>query len=146
MAATNLCLRYALAKCGKFVSFNFATAILKFDTFSSYHIVRTRITMVTASFSLFALSELVCTKKVFYPILLFPTFSPQASSPLERSRQTDRIEGQRKFFTPCYRSSFFFPLSARGPTRTDSWVSLWLSRHISSQYIPTSSTQFDVRG
>ncbi len=60
-------------------------------------------------FSLFALSELVCTKKVFYPILWFPTYSPQASSPLEHS-------GQRKFFTPCYLSSFF-SLSARGPTR-----------------------------
>ena len=37
------------------------------------------------------------------------TFSPQASSPLERYRW-------RKFFTPCYLSSFF-SLSARGPTR-----------------------------
>ena len=63
--------------------------------------------------SLFELSELVCTKNVFYPILWFPTYLPQASSPLERSRQT---EGQRKFFTPCYLSSFF-SLSARGPTR-----------------------------
>ncbi len=44
------------------VSFNFATAISKFDTFSSYHIVRTQIAKVTASFSLFALAELVCTK------------------------------------------------------------------------------------
>jgi hypothetical protein len=50
------------------VFFNFATAILKFDTFSLYHIVRTQIAKVTASFSLFALSELVCTKKVPYPI------------------------------------------------------------------------------
>ena len=66
------------------------------------------------TFSHFALSELVCTKNVFYPILLFPTFSPQASSPLERSRQRDR---QTNFNTPCYLSSFFFPLSARGPTR-----------------------------
>jgi hypothetical protein len=65
-------------------------------------------------YSLFALSELVCTKNVFYPILLFPTFSPQASSPLERSRQKDR---GTDFFTPRYLSSFFFPLSARGPTR-----------------------------
>ena len=71
------------------VSFNFATAISKFDTFSSYHIVLARITKVTASFSLFALSELVFSKNVFYPILLFPTCSPQASSPLEHSGQTD---------------------------------------------------------
>ncbi len=34
-------------------------------------------------------SELVCTKNVFYPILLIPTYLPQASSPLERSRQTE---------------------------------------------------------
>ncbi len=51
-------------------------AISIFDTFSSYHIVRTRIAKVTASFSLFALSELVCTKKVPYPIhyslLIYP--------------------------------------------------------------------------
>ena len=40
-------------------------------------------------YSLFALSELVCTKNVFYPILLFPTFSPQASSLLERYGRTD---------------------------------------------------------
>ncbi len=32
------------------VSFNFATAILKFDTFSLYHIVRTRIAKVTDFF------------------------------------------------------------------------------------------------
>ena len=45
----------------------------------------------------FLISELVCTKKVFYPILWFPTYSPQADSLLERYRRTD---GQRKFFTP----------------------------------------------
>ncbi len=65
-------------------------------------------------YSLFLLSELVCTKNVFYPILLFPTFSPQASSSLSHHGQT---EGQRNFNTPRYLSSFFFPLSARGPTR-----------------------------
>ena len=48
-------------------------------------------------------SELVCTKKVFYPILLFPTYLPQASSPLERSKQT---EGQRNSSPP----------ETRGPT------------------------------
>ncbi len=64
--------------------------------------------------SLFELSELVCTKNVFYPILLFPIFSTQASSPLERSGWTDR---GTDFFTPCYLSSFFSPLSAWGPTR-----------------------------
>jgi hypothetical protein len=74
------------------VSFNFATAISKFDTFSSYYIVRTRIAMVTASFSLFALSELVCTKNVFYPILLFPLLSHPKLLPLWSvpDRQKDR--------------------------------------------------------
>ena len=63
------------------------------------------------TFSLFVLLELVFTKKVFYPILLFPTYSPQASSPLERSRQTDRENS-----SPPVTQVFFF-LSARGPTR-----------------------------
>ena len=66
--------------CGQ--SFNFfATAISKFDTLSLYHIVRTRIAKVT-NFSLFALSELVCTKNVFYPILLFPLLSHPKLLPL----------------------------------------------------------------
>ena len=38
-------------------------------------------------------------QKRILPYFIVPsTFSPQASSPLERSRQT---EGQRKFFNPC---------------------------------------------
>ena len=41
------------------------------------------------------------------------TFSPQASSPLEHSRQTDR---RTDFFTPCSLCSYF-SLSTRGPTR-----------------------------
>ena len=50
-------------------------------------------------------------QKRILPYFIIPsTFSPQASSPLERSGRTD-------FNTPCYLSSFFFPLSARGPTR-----------------------------
>ena len=76
------------------VSFNFATAISKFDTFSSYH--------STIGISMY--------QKSILPYFIIPsTFSPQASSPLERY-------GQRNFNTPCYLSSFFFPLSARGPT------------------------------
>ena len=52
--------------------------------------------------------------KRILPYFIIPsTFSPQASSPLERSGRT---EGQRNFFTPRYLSSFF-SLSARGPTR-----------------------------
>jgi hypothetical protein len=74
------------------VSFNFATTISKFDTFSlSYHIVHKRITKVTdflsfclseLVYSLFALSELVCTKNVFCPILLFPLLSHPKLLPL----------------------------------------------------------------
>jgi hypothetical protein len=96
-----------------YVSFNFATAISKFDTFSSYHIVRARIAKVKASFflfelselvcirnlfypisfSLFALSELVCTKNVFYPILLFPLLTHPKLLPLW-SVPDGRTEGQ----------------------------------------------------
>jgi len=54
-------------------------------------------------------------QKRILPYYVIPsTFSPQASSPLERSRRT---EGRTNFNTPRYLSSFFFPLSARGPTR-----------------------------
>jgi hypothetical protein len=73
------------------VSFNFATAISKFDTFSLYHIVHTQIAKVTASFSLFALLELVCTKKVpnpiHYSLLIYPKLILLWSVP---DRQTDR--------------------------------------------------------
>ena len=41
------------------------------------------------------------------------TFSLRASSPLEHYRRT---EGWTKFFTPCS-LSYFFSLSAQGPTR-----------------------------
>ena len=87
------------------VSFNFATAISKFDTFSSYHIIRTQITMVTASFSLFALSELVCTKNVFYPILLFPLLTHPKLLPL----WTDNI------LHPPLPKFFFFSTERAGP-------------------------------
>jgi hypothetical protein len=96
------------------VSFNFATPILKFDTFSLYHIVHTQIAKVTASFSLFALSELVCTKKLPYPIhyslLIYPKLIHFWSI---INRLTD---GRTRFFTPCS-LILFFPLSTRGPTR-----------------------------
>ena len=86
------------------------TAISKFDTFSSYHIVRTRIAKVT-NFLPFCTIGISMYQKRILPYFIIPsTFSPQASSPLERY-------GQRNFFTPRYLSSFFFPLSARGPTR-----------------------------
>jgi hypothetical protein len=101
------------------VSFNFATAISKFDTFSSYHIVRTQITKVTASFSLFALSELVCTKKVPYPIhyslLIYPKLILLWSVP---DRRTEKI------VHPLFPNSVFFSLSARGPTRRCNFTGL----------------------
>jgi hypothetical protein len=51
-------------------------------------------------------------QKRILPYFFIPsTFSPQASSPLERSRQTDRFQH------PLLPKFFFFPLSARGPTR-----------------------------
>ena len=51
-------------------------------------------------------------QKRILPYFIIPsTFSPQASSPLERSRQTDKSQHP---FHPYF---FFFPLSARGPTR-----------------------------
>ncbi len=96
------------------VSFNFATTILKFDTFSSYHIVHTQIAKVTASFSLFALLELVSTKKVpysiHYSLLIYPKRILLWRIP---DGLTDR---QRKLFTPCSLILFFLPLSTQGPT------------------------------
>ncbi len=56
--------------------------------------------------------ELVCTKNVFYPILLFPLLSHPKLLPLWSV--PDR---QRNLNTPLSLTSFFFPLSARGPTR-----------------------------
>ena len=90
----------------------------------SYQIVRKRIAKVTdfLSFCPFGISTFpFCTigisiyQKRILPYFIVPsTFSPQASSPLSHHRRTDR---RTDFNTPCYLSSFFFPLSARGPTR-----------------------------
>jgi hypothetical protein len=64
------------------------------------------------TFSLFALSELDCTKNIFYPILLLPLLSHPKLIPF-----WSVPDGQTNFNTPCSLSSFFFPLSTRGPTR-----------------------------
>jgi hypothetical protein len=83
--AKNLCLRYAPAKSGKFVihnvSFNFATAISKYDTFSivPYHTYTNR---EGDKLSPFLHYELVCTKNICYPILLFPPLSHPKLLPL----------------------------------------------------------------
>ena len=105
------------------VSFNFATTISKFDTFSlSYHIVRKRIAKVTdfLSFCPFGISIFsFCTigismyQKRILPYFIIPYFLTPSFFPFG-ALQT---EGQRNLNTPHYLSSFFFPLSARGPTR-----------------------------
>ena len=84
------------------VSSNFATAISKFDTFSLYHILRTPIAKVTASFSLFSLSELV----IHYSLLIYPELILLWSVP---DRQTEKI------LHPLFLSSFF-SMSAWCPT------------------------------
>ncbi len=99
----------------------------------SHHIVRKRIAKVTdfLSFCPFGISIFplltiaigisMCQNRIL-PYFVIPcTFSPQASSPLSHHGQTD-------FNTPCSLSSFFFPLSARGPTRrrnSTGLVELW---------------------
>jgi len=95
------------------VSFNFATAISKFDTFSSYH-VRTRIAKVTKFFPFCTIGISMYQKRILPYFIILSTFSPQASSPLSHHRRTDR---GTDFDTPFTLTSFFFPLSARGPTR-----------------------------
>jgi len=86
------------------------------------------------TFSHFALSELVCTKNVFYPILWFPTFSPQASSPLERYRQKDR-----EISTPPNTLLLFFSTERAGPYpqaqlywagRTMGWMADWTGVYV----------------
>ena len=85
------------------VSFNFATAILKFDTISSYHIVRTRIAKVTNFFPFCTNGISMYQKNIlpYFIILYFltPSFFPFGAF---------RTEGQRNFNTPRYLSSFFF--------------------------------------
>jgi hypothetical protein len=87
------------------VSFNFATAISKYDTFSSYRIVRTRIAKVTNFFPFCTIGISMYQKRILpYYFIIPSTFSPQASSPLSHHRQT---EGQTNF-KGCYLPKFFF--------------------------------------
>ncbi len=89
----------------------------------SYQIVRERIAKVTdfLSFCLFGISIFpFCTigismyQKRFWPYIIIPYFLTPSFFPFG-ALQTD---GQRNLNTPpCYLSSFFFPLSARGPSR-----------------------------
>jgi hypothetical protein len=87
------------------VYFNFATAISKFDTFSSYHFLRTRIMKVTNFFPFCTIGISMYQKRILPYFIIPSTFSPQASSPLERYRQT---EGRTTFFTPSPLPYFFF--------------------------------------
>ncbi len=57
-------------------------------------------------------------QKSTLPYTLFLTNLPQAYSPLERSRLTDKI------VHPLFPNSYFFPLSARGPTRRRNFTGL----------------------
>ena len=104
------------------VSFNFATAISKFDTFSSYHIERTRIAKVT-NFLPFCTIGISMYQKRILPYFIIPsTFSPQASSPLERYGRTE------KFQHPFHPYFFFFSTERAGPYRrrnSTGLVELW---------------------
>ena len=102
------------------VSFNFATTISKFDTFSlSYHIVRKRIAKVTdfLSFCPFGISIFpFCTigismyQKRILPYFIIPcTFSPQASSPLSHHGRTEKSQH------PLLPKFFFFSTERAGP-------------------------------
>jgi len=71
------------------VSFKFATAISKFDIFSSYHIVRTRIAKVKNFLPFCTIGISINQKRILPYFVILSTFSPQASSPLERYRQKD---------------------------------------------------------
>ncbi len=97
-----------------FLSILLGTAISKFDTFSLYHIVRTQIAKVTNFFPFCTIGISMYQKRIIPYFIIPSTFSPQASSPLERSGQTNRQTNRQMDNIPCY-PSFFFPLSARGP-------------------------------
>jgi len=83
------------------------------------------------TFSLFALSELVCTKNVFYPILLFPLLSHPKLLPLW-SVPDGQKDGQ--ISTPPITLVLFFPTECAGPYpqaqlywagRTMGWMANW---------------------
>jgi hypothetical protein len=88
----------------------------------SYHIVRKIIAKVTdfLSFCPFGISifpfltiGISVYQKRILPYFIIPYFLTPSFFPFGAFR----TDGRTTFFTPRYRSSFFFPLSARGPTR-----------------------------
>ena len=110
----------------RFLSILLGTAISKFDTFSSYHIVRTGITKVT-NFLPFCTIGISMYQKRILPYFIIPTtFSPQASSPLEHSRQMD---GQHSSPPVMYLSNVLKELKCvgSGPVRHRLYL---LSSHV----------------
>ena len=110
------------------VSFNFATAISKFDTFSLYHIVRTRVAKVTNFYPFCTIRISMYQKRVFPYFIIPSTFSPQAYSLFERYGQTDRFQH------PLLPKFFFFSTERAGPYpqaqlywagRTMGWMADW---------------------
>ena len=101
------------------VSFNFATAISKFDTFSivPYRTYPNREGDRLLSFCPFGISIFpFCTIGIsMYQKRILPYYNSLLSHPklLPLWSVTD---GQTNLNTPRYLTSFFFPLSARGPT------------------------------
>jgi len=77
------------------VSFNFATAISKFDTFSSYHIVRTGIAKVTNFFPFctYGISMYQKNSLPYFIILYFltPSFFPFGAFRTERQISTPPV-------------------------------------------------------
>ena len=98
--------------------------------------------------SLFALSELVCTKNVFYPILLFPLLSHPKLLPL-----WSVPDGRTNLNTPLSLNSFFFSTERAGPYpqaqlywagRTMGWMADWTRYHKYARvgtYVPHTNTR-----
>jgi hypothetical protein len=110
-------LRYAPAKCGKFdVSQCFFSILLPLSRNLTpslctipHHACTNR--EGDSLFLPFCTIGIVYTKNVLYPILLFPLLSHPKLLPLWS------VPDGQKILHPLLPKYFFFPLSARGPTR-----------------------------
>ena len=89
------------------------------------------------TFSLFALSELVCTKNIFYPILLLPLLSHPKLIPF-----WSVPDGQKDRFLHPLLPKFFFFTERAGPYpqaqlywagRTMGWMADWTSINVGPQ-------------
>ena len=113
---------------------NFATAISKFDTFSSYHIVRTRIAKVTNCFPFFTIGISMYQKRIL-PYFIIPYFFTPSFFPFgafRTDRRTDNI------LHPPLPNFFFFSTERAGPDpqaqlywagRTMGWMADWTRYH-----------------